>query len=264
MALKSFIKRNSHNSFFKVLAAFGRSLNRHYENRNHTLETNGELNLIKKLSKLKPSIIIDGGANIGKYSSILSKHCKNAKIYALEPVSTTFAVLESNLKDLKNVNLVMKGLFSENTTKEINIFPSSTHSSIYEIEGVKHRITDSIKIELVKGDNFLSENDISIIDFLKLDVEGAEFDALMGFKNILKKQNIRLIQFEYGYINITTKKLLIDYYNFFEDLGYIIGKVFPKTVEFREYNFIYEDFIGPNFVAVRKDDDELIQLLSNK
>jgi hypothetical protein len=41
-----------------------------------------------------------------------------------------------------------------------------------------------------------------------------------------------------------------------------LGKIFPKKVEFRKYDFIYEDFIGPNFIAVKKSETKLIDLLS--
>jgi hypothetical protein len=115
---------------------------------------------------------------------------------------------------------------------------------------------------LVSGDDFIKENNIDSIDFLKLDVEGAEFDALLGFEKAIKSGIVKLIQFEYGYINISTKKLLIDYYQFFESHGYLVGKVYPKNVEFRDYHFKHEDFIGPNFVAVKKSETALINLLS--
>jgi hypothetical protein len=70
-----------------------------------------------------------------------------------------------------------------------------------------------------------------------------------------------MVQFEYGYINIATRILLIDYYEFFTKHGYIVGKLYPNKVEFRDYAFKHEDFIGPNFIAVRKTDIELIELL---
>ena len=96
------------------------------------------------------------------------------------------------------------------------------------------------------------------------ELEGAEYDALEGFKRTLEKGNIKLIQFEYGYINITTKWLLNDFYHLLNSHVYVIGKVFPKTVEFRDYAFKYEDFLGPNFVVVKKSDTELIQLLKSR
>ena len=145
---------------------------------------------------------------------------------------------------------------------QINVYPSHTHSSIYDIEPLPYSIVEKEKINLIKGDDFIKENNISNIDLLKLDLEGAEFNAIQGFSKALNEKKIRIIQFEYGYINITTKKLLIDYYNFFSERGYLVGKIFPKYVEFRSYKFKYEDFIGPNFIAVRENDVELINQIS--
>ncbi len=262
--LKIFFKKNSHNGFLKVLAGFGRSINRLYENRNNEVESNGELVILKKLAKFNPQIIIDGGANIGKYSTIAGDFCKTAKIYALEPVVDTYNILKKNVEKYENVIPVCKGFFKENCTKEINIYNSNTHSSLFDIEGLAYESEGKKNIELVKGDDFLKDNEIDEVDFLKLDIEGAEFDAFEGFKNAIKTGKIKLIQFEYGYINITTKKLLIDYYNFFEANGYIIGKIFPKIVEFRKYHFKYENFYNSNFVAVKKTEKELIEVLKRK
>ena len=147
---------------------------------------------------------------------------------------------------------------------EINLFDSNTHSSIFDINKVMTESNKTTTIDLVKGDSFLTDAKIEYVDFLKLDMEGAEYDAIVGFEESLKSGKIRAIQFEYGYINIVTKKLLLDFYNFFEEYGYIVGKIFPKTVEFRKYNHKHEDFIGPNFIAVKKDDQELIDLLTRK
>ncbi len=119
-------------------------------------------------------------------------------------------------------------------------------------------------IELVKGDDFAAAHNIDAIDFIKLDLEGAEYDAIMGFERLLKKKKIKAIQFEYGYINISTKKLLIDFYTLLNDYGYVTGKIFPKTVEFRNYKFKHEDFLGPNFIAVNKEETALLKTLRKK
>lgn len=261
--LKRIFKQNTHNSFFKALAGFGRSLNRLYENRNHDIYSNGEITVLKKIARTNPGIIIDAGANVGDYSILANQIMPACKIYAFEPVESTFQHLLSNIKDLKNVVPIKKGLFKENCELAINLFASNEHSSIYDIEGLPIGSDSQQKIELVRGDDFIKDNQIDSIDFLKLDVEGAEYDALLGFENAIKHGAIKAVQFEYGYINISTKKLLVDYYNFFEANGYIVGKIFPKLVEFRKYHFKYEDFIGPNFIAVKKTEIELIKMLSN-
>ncbi|MCG8321237.1 MAG: TonB-dependent receptor [Cytophagales bacterium] len=148
--------------------------------------------------------------------------------------------------------------WSNRTFEEINLFNAHSNSSLYDIEGLPYKINQKLVIELVRGDDFMKKHKIDYIDFLKLGIEGAEFDALKGFENSIKHTNIKAIQFEYGYINISTKKLLIDYYKFFESNGYIVGKIFPKLVEFRKYDFKYEDFLGPNFIAVSQSDSRLI------
>ncbi len=254
MSIKRIFKKNTHNRFFRALGDFGIAMNRFYENRNHDIYSNGELTLLRKLTKLSPTLVIDGGANIGKYSLMVNSICPDAIIYAFEPVEETFKMLKENTKDTVPIKPVMKGLFSSDTKKEINIFPSHTHSSIYDIKGLPYNRKASVSIDMATGDGFMKENNIDYIDLLKLDLEGAEYEALKGFSRAFEKKQIRMVQFEYGYINITTRKLLLDFYEFFEQYGYIIGKVFPKTVKFRHYKFKYEDFIGPNFVAIQKDD----------
>ncbi len=262
--LKRIFKQNTHNSFFKALAGLGRSLNRLYENRNHDIYSNGEITVLKKIATMKPTLIIDGGANVGDYSVMANQIMPDCTIYAFEPVEATFQHLLSNTENLQNVVPIKKGLFKENCELSINLFASNEHSSIYDIEGLPQSPNQKQKIELVRGDDFMRNQNIASVDFLKLDVEGAEYDALLGFETAIKNGAIKAVQFEYGYINISTKKLLIDYYTFFEANGYVLGKVFPKIVEFRKYHFKYEDFIGPNFIAVKKTETELIKMLSNR
>ncbi len=261
---KRFFKRNTHNNFFKVLAGFGRSLNRLYENRNHDIYSNGELTVLKKLSKLNPSVIIDGGANIGNYSLQINQLIPNTRIYSFEPVKSTFEKLKENVGKINNITTIEKGLYKNNCTQEIRIFPSSTHSSLIDIEGLSYKSNEKQTIELIKGDDFLKNYNIDEVDFLKLDIEGAEYDAIIGFEEHIMNGKIKMIQFEYGYINISSKKLLIDFYNYFDSKGYLLGKIFPKNVEFRKYELKYEDFLGPNYIAVKKTEKELINLLMKK
>jgi FkbM family methyltransferase len=263
-SLKRNFKKNTHNALLKGLASFGRSMNRLYENRNHDLYSNGELTVIKKLATIHPVTIVDGGANIGKYSLMLHQHIPNASIFAFEPVTSTFDQLKEQVKDHQKIIPIHKGLFSENCTKEINLFKSHTHSSFYNVYKEPHPSGNTTQIELVKGDDWMKENQLEQIDFLKLDLEGAEFDAIKGFENGFRTGKIKAVQFEYGPINILSKKLLIDFYAFFIEHGYVLGKIFPKIVEFREYEFKHEDFIGPNFIAINKDETKLIQLLAKK
>ena len=114
--LKRIFKRNTHNSFFKALAGFGRSLNRIYENRNHDIYSNGEVTILNKIAKMNPNLIIDGGANVGDYSIIANKIMPDCKIYAFEPVEATFQQFLTNIKDLQNIVPLKKGYSKRSVT----------------------------------------------------------------------------------------------------------------------------------------------------
>jgi len=262
--LKQFAKRNSHSMLVKPFAGLGRSINRFYENRNHHARTNGELMVLNRISRLTPEVIFDAGANVGDYAELARQACPQAKIFSFEPVESTFKELEGNLlkKKIENVTAIKKGLYKEDKLITINIYPGHEHASLHDLKGVSYSAIGQNTIEVVKGDNLLKQLSLDSIDFLKLDIEGSEMDALQGFKSAFGNKKIRAVQFEYGYINITSKVLLCDYYDFFKSFGYILGKIYPKRVEFRDYAFKHEDFIGPNFIAIHSSDVELKKLLS--
>jgi FkbM family methyltransferase len=261
---KRIFKRNSHNGLFKVLAGFGRALNRLYENRNHDFHSNGELTVLKRLAAFHPKILIDGGANIGGYSVEAARSLPGCSIHAFEPVPATYDLLQQRIQHLPQVRTWPVGLFSTPCAQEVNTFASHAHASLFDIQGLPYAPEGRQTIRLMRGDDFLDAEGIAAVDFLKLDLEGAEYEALLGFGKSLAEGRIKMVQFEYGYINISTKRLLIDYYQFFEAHGYVVGKIFPKVVEFRPYEFKYEDFLGPNYLAVKKTETALIASLAGQ
>ena len=87
--------------------------------------------------------------------------------------------------------------------------------------------------------------------------------VLRGFEQMLKEQKISVIQMEYGGVNILSKSLLRDYHEFFDDLGYALGKVYPNYVDFTPYDFSKENFILSNFIAVQNNHQDIIKKLSN-
>lgn len=55
---------------------------------------------------------------------------------------------------------------------------------------------NKIKLQIKKGIDYMKNNDISRVDFLKIDTEGYEFEVIKGFEEYI--ENIHIIQFEYG------------------------------------------------------------------
>lgn len=258
--IKRLYKPLCRSPIYWFFARLGRSAIEYYENRNYDMVSNGEMRVIKILAKHHPKVVFDVGANVGEWSRIANAHFRDAEIYSFEPAPATCELLKQNLSGISNVQIHALGLSSKKERVNFNFYPEhSGQSSKYDF-GIKEEAT-VVTVELADGDSFCQEMGVEKIDFLKIDVEGADLEVIKGFKNFIENRGIDVIQFEYGRINIKSKALLIDFYEFLLPRGYLVGKVFPKAVEFRPYDLRHENFIGPNFLAVHKEREDIVRAL---
>ncbi len=234
-----------------------------YENFNYDIKVNGELRILKTLEKefSESAHIFDVGANVGDWALLAASCFPNATIHAFEIVPQTFQKFSKNIENNKAIVGSNIGLSDFEGVLDIRYFPDDTGSSGFT-DHVQNKPFEMIKGSVISGDFYMEKQEISNIEFLKIDVEGGEHKVLKGFSQALNRQRIDVIQFEYGTVNITTKYLLADYYKWFGEKGYVIGKIFPDYVAFKEYEYADENFIGPNFLAVKKSRKDLIEKLS--
>ena len=144
-----------------------------------------ETRLIKKTVK-KGDVVIDIGANIGYYTLIMARNVgKKGKVYAFEPDPENFSLLKKNIKKngYQNAVLVQKAVSDKNG--EISLFLSDSNTGDHRIVDTKDG-RNSVKVEMISIDDFL--NDVKI-NFIKMDIQGAEYFALKGMKETLKKSN---------------------------------------------------------------------------
>ena len=113
-----------------------------------------------------------------------------------------------------------------------------------------------------RGDEVLSAEGVDRVDFLKVDVEGADLAVLRGFERMLSRAAVTAIQFEYGFACVLARAFLLDFYELLGAHGYLLGRVRAKYVEFEPYRLESENFFGPNFIAVHRSAPELIERLA--
>jgi FkbM family methyltransferase len=212
----------------------------------------GETQLQKKLSdKYELKTFFDVGANIGEWTRMVHNHHFKSEIHLFEPVPETYRGLLNN--DIQNGQTILNGFGLSNETGTIDINYSADNdrlsSPVLELWRPDGKL---IPVLMMSGDDYCKSRQIESIDFLKIDTEGWEYKVLQGFSDMISRGKISIIQFEYGYANVLTKDLLIDFYKLLQPLGYSIGKLTPEGVHFKEYNLLDEDFRGPNYVAVHQ------------
>lgn len=131
-------------------------------------------------------IVVDAGAYVGVFSMYAGKKVgKKGKVIALEPNPKIYQKLCSNiiLNGLEEVVIpVNKGLWS--FAGELEMVSKNAISSI---SCSRKRHASNVKVSVSTLDSILSELDIDKIDFVKMDIEGAEIEALKGMQSMLSK-----------------------------------------------------------------------------
>jgi FkbM family methyltransferase len=190
-----------------------------------------ESNFITKNLK-KGDVFIDVGANIG-YFSLLASTCDPAKILAVEPLPHTFNMLNmnieyNNLQDkIQTCNI---GLASQPGTAEFTSSLGPKNHIKYKTNNI-HEKEPTVRIELDTLDNILnSSNSITKVDLIKVDIEGAEYDFLLGAENTISKHKpvimMEIEQHRLTKFNNTAEQI----FSFMNNLGYTYLSVSQETI----------------------------------
>ena len=70
-------------------------------------------------------------------------------------------------------------------------------------------------------DHYCKENNVKFIDFLKLDIEGNEYKALCGAKNMINQDKIGAIKIEFGGCNIDLRTFFRDFWFQLHEKNYV-------------------------------------------
>lgn len=134
-------------------------------------------------------VIIDGGANIGLSAIYLAKLYPSARITAFEPDGHICSILRSNLKaaGLNHVEIIEKGLWNEETTLTFQSEGADGGAVVADDKSGENIIT----IQTTRLRDYLEQK----VDFLKLDIEGAEYTVLEDCRDLLG--NVQNIFVEY-------------------------------------------------------------------
>lgn len=245
---------------WRKLAGLARRFLAAYGNLDYELAHNGELRVLQVLAQFHPRTIIDAGANVGDWSLAAAAACPQATVHAFEISPPTFGTLATRTAHEPRIRCHATGLSDEAGTVTLRHYPTLPELSTTSAYPHPYEHTE-ITAAVAVGAAQMAQLGVDTIDLLKIDVEGMEERVLRGFDPLLRSGRVALVQFEYGRVNILNGFLLHHSAAFFKQRGYVVGKVYPDAVDFREPTLDDEDFLGPNYLACRADRADMLAAL---
>jgi FkbM family methyltransferase len=191
------------------------------------------LNLFQgKFTVSDNSIFFDVGCNAGSFVKILKSKFGDKMIHCFEPHPVLSKVVKGLYSDIK-----MNEICVSNYNGDIIIYVPTLSVGISSI--IRRPVFDKLNQEIMvlntkctTLDTYCELNNINEIDFIKIDVEGAEKVVFEGAKSLLSSKKIKAGMFEVGQTLLDAGTSTEEVCQLIESFGYTIEKVYESDYFF--------------------------------
>lgn len=182
----------------------------------------------------KGDSVIDVGAHVGKYTEHFLKLVGNTgKVISFELNPRTFNSLNNKFINTPNVTLINAAVSDKSDFEDYYSGCSSYNTNIigHDINSSKSNHLGNIKS--IKLDDFIKEK----IDFMKIDVEGAEIKVLKGMEKTINNVKCLLIECHFEEDWKDLKKILINNYHL-KCTDFHTGDIISENTEIKPYQIL--------------------------
>jgi FkbM family methyltransferase len=193
--------------------------------------------IIELFTPKEGDVVVDIGAHMGRYTIIGSKRVgTNGKVVAIEANPSNFEMLNRNIKlnQLTNIISLNNAVYSKETKIKLYLPGEELgHTTYNTVMSDRAKNEDKfVEVSANTLDYLLQLKEITDVNWVKIDVEGAEFEVLKGAHNLLlNSRNIVILMEVHGSLNdyrlkleefIRSYNLKIEFEKIYENTGYII------------------------------------------
>jgi FkbM family methyltransferase len=219
-------------------------------------DISSEVSVAASLVKTKTPVLLDVGANFGKWSIEMLKLFPGClKLLLIEPQAECLQALAKI--DFAHKVAIPCGVSDQ--PGEMSFFTAERQAgwaaaSLFERHETYFSAVSQRKsvVSIRTLDDIIEEHRLPAVDFMKMDIEGAEILALRGAEASFRARKIKAISFEFGSGNINSRTFFRDFWDFLSRNEFSIHRVLPggKTLRIKEYYEDLEYFRGvTNYVA---------------
>lgn len=168
-------------------------------------------------------VVIDAGSNLGIFACCAAS--KNCIAYAFEPTEKAMPDLMENTGRYNSIHVVQAALAEQTGSAKFVVDDTNMTQNRFATGNQENANTEEVKVYAL--DDFVEENHVERVDFIKADIEGAERRMLLGAKKVLRTYAPKL--------SICTYHLVDDK----EVLAKIILEANPNYIIRYEWNKLY-------------------------
>jgi FkbM family methyltransferase len=199
-------------------------------------------------------VVFDVGAHRGEWTrELLSQAPGVAAVHCFEPATVHWpeicAIADPRVRLVRAAVSDAAGEATLHANEPGSALASLTRRDLGHM-GLRFEHAEPVRT--LRLDDYLREQAIARVDFLKLDVEGHELAALRGAEDALRRKAIAALAFEFGGCNIDTRVFFRDFWKLLEAYGYGLYRLAPRhrlwPVE--AYSEETENFLFANYFAV--------------
>jgi FkbM family methyltransferase len=201
-------------------------------------------------------IVLDVGANVGKWSQGFLEAAPQARIYMLEPAPACQRQIQALA--LKSATLIPCAIGDRPGKASLHFSSATDGSASLHARGdsyFQNRDYQTVEVEVTTIDELLVRHQIEFVDFMKMDIEGHELKALQGAATALKEKRIGALSFEFGSGNINSRTYFRDFWELLNAHDFRLSRITPggRLVPLEDYYEDCEYFRGvTNYIAQLK------------
>ena len=179
--------------------------------------------MLQKILGNETKVILEIGGHYGEDTLRFHKFFPNTQIYSFEPDPRNIEIFKKTCQNIDNISLIEKAV-CDKTDKILDFYMSykdegeeilqdkykyigienykklklnnSGSSSLKKSNRIDLINSDKINVNTIRLDDWIINNNIDIIDFIWIDVQGAEKEVIEGCEKVMNR--IKYIQLEYG------------------------------------------------------------------
>lgn len=254
----------------RMLRLLGRQLFRLAENNDDPrFDRNGEQWLLRELLRRharsraeRPFVVFDAGANVGNYTrqvlGLARATGSPVVMHLFEPSPHCVALLREAFADEPAVRVI--GVAVGEVAGQALLFDGglgSSQASLVPRDVLSGASDITVAVPMISLGDYMHDEGVGRVDFLKLDVEGSELAALRGLGTRLGPRSVKTIQLEYGGATRDAGVTLRALERILRSHGYAFAKLFPRSLEERPYREWMDNYSYANYVAVASEREGL-------